>query len=109
MDETQDTGGVIPSAEAGHEIRVRRRDDEQAYVAEVEGAAVANLTYVRRDDRLVLVETVVLPSMRGRGIAAALIADVLDDIRARGERIAVECPVVADYLARHPEYADLEA
>ena len=96
-----------PSAEAEGEVAVRRDDARAAYVADVDGASVATLTFRRDGARLVLLDTVVLPSMRGRGIAAALIADTLDDIRARGERIAVECPVVADFIARNPEYQDL--
>lgn len=98
-----------PSAEAETEVGVRRDEERDAYVADVGGDTVATLTYRHDGDRIVLVDTVVLPSMRGRGIAAALIGDTLDDIRDRGERIAVECPVVADYIARNPEYAELVA
>lgn len=98
-----------PSSEAEAEVGVRRDEERDAYVADVDGATVATLTYRHDGDRIVLVDTVVLPSMRGRGIAAALIGDTLDDIRDRGERIAVECPVVADYIARNPEYAELVA
>lgn len=90
-------------------IQVRRLDDEGAYVGELEGEVVANLTYARRDGRVVLLETTVLPSMRGRGIAGALISGALDDLRERGESVRVECPAVAGYLSRHPEYADLTA
>jgi len=93
---------------AGRGVDVRRLDAEHAYVAEVDGRTVANLVYTERDDRLVLVETVVLPAMRGRGIATSLVAGALDDIRARGERIEVECPVVARFIARHPAYAELQ-
>lgn len=98
-----------PSADAEGEVGVRRDEERDAYVADVDGKTVATLTYRRDGERLVLVDTVVLPSMRGRGIAAALIADTLDDIRDRGERIAVECPVVRDYISHNAEYAELVA
>jgi uncharacterized protein len=31
----------------------------------------------------------------------------LDDMRARGLKVAPVCPFVAAYIRRHPEYADL--
>jgi predicted GNAT family acetyltransferase len=105
----EDIQQAPPSAEAEAEVGVRRDDEREAYVADVADETVATLTYRRDGDRIVLVDTVVLPSMRGRGIAAALIGDTLDDIRDRGERVVVECPVVADYISRNPEYAQLVA
>ena len=49
----------------------------------------------------------VLPRFRGRGIATELIADALDDLRERGTRITVLCPVVSAFIANNPAYADL--
>jgi uncharacterized protein len=31
----------------------------------------------------------------------------LDDLRARGLALVPLCPFVADFITRHPEYADL--
>jgi hypothetical protein len=50
---------------------------------------------------------VVARSFEGRGIGGRLVAWALEDLRRRGLRIAVECPFVASYLRRHPEYDDL--
>ncbi|GAA1504213.1 putative GNAT family acetyltransferase [Agromyces terreus] len=96
-----------PSAEAEIEIEVHRLDDR--YSATIEGREMAHLSFAEKEDgRVVVLSTVVEPEFRGRGIAADLIADVLDDLRDRGVRIAaVRCPVVAAFLEANPQYADL--
>lgn len=94
-----------PSAEADTEIDVRR--DEHAYVATLGGRELANLRYDEADGRVVVLTTTVAPEFRGRGIATALIADALDDMRDRGERVTVYCRVVAAFMAGNPQYADL--
>ena len=54
-----------------------------------------------------MITTTVAPEFRGRGIATDLIADALDDLRERGERITVLCPVVAAFMKGNSQYADL--
>lgn len=54
-----------------------------------------------------MITTNVVPEFRGRGIATELIADALDDIRERGRRVTVLCPVVAAFMEGNPQYADL--
>jgi hypothetical protein len=49
------------------------------------------------------------PEHRGHGHAAALMAGILDDLRARQMRIEPTCPYAAAYLADHPDDADLLA
>ena len=70
---------------------------------------VANIRFDEEDGRIVLITTTVVPEFRGRGIATDLIADALDDLRERGLRITVRCPVVAAFIAENPQYADLLA
>jgi predicted GNAT family acetyltransferase len=68
---------------------------------------MASLRYDEVDGRIVVLTTTVLPEFRGRGIAADLIADALDELRERGLRITVRCPVVAAFMAGNPQYSDL--
>ena len=63
--------------------------------------------YEPGDRRITFVHTVVARSFEGRGIGGRLVAWALEDLRRRGLGIAVECPFVASYLRRHPEYDDL--
>ena len=46
---------------------------------------------------------------RGRGLASRLVQGALDQIRARGLKIAPRCPFVRAYVDRHPDYQDLLA
>ena len=94
-----------PSAEADREIDVRR--DEHAYVVTAGGRELAILRFDEADGRVVILTTTVVPEFRGRGIAAALIADALDDFRDRGLRITVYCQVVAAFMAANQQYSDL--
>jgi predicted GNAT family acetyltransferase len=94
-----------PSADADTEIDVRR--ETHAYVATMAGRDIADLRFDDVAGRIVVLTTTVLPEFRGRGIAAALIADALDDLRDRGSRVTVYCPVVAAFMTGNPEYRDL--
>ena len=59
-------------------------------------------------DRIVLVHTQVLPEAEGKGVGTRLARATLDDVRARGLKVVVECPFIAAYLRRHPhDYEDL--
>lgn len=49
------------------------------------------------------------PSLRGHGIAAALVQAALDHARAHGLKVAPHCSYVAAYMRRHPETQPLLA
>ena len=58
--------------------------------------------------RIVLVHTEVLPDAEGMGVGSRLAKGALEDIRARGLAVTVDCEFVAAYLKRHPgEFQDL--
>lgn len=105
----------VPSAETDAEISVRRRDDEDRFVAllgewgvgTISHREIGSIHYRRQHDLLVIDWTYVEPEFRGRGIAEEFIADVLDDLRDTGERISVTCPVVSAFIAANPGYGDL--
>lgn len=56
---------------------------------------------------MVLTHTGVPPALRGRGIAAALVAAALGHARERGLRVRPLCSYVALYMRRHPQTLDL--
>jgi predicted GNAT family acetyltransferase len=58
---------------------------------------------------LSLNHTIVEQAHRGQGIATRLVAATLDDLRATGRKLVPICPVVKEYIARHPGYGDLVA
>lgn len=98
-----------PSADTESEIRMLHHAEEHVYAAAIEDRQIASLRYELVDGRIIVLTTTVSPEFRGRGIAADLIADALDDLRERGLRIIVRCPVVAAFIARNGQYADLLA
>src|SRR5690606_17493780 len=51
--------------------------------------------------------TVVETAAEGRGVGSALARTALDAARAEGLRVVPQCPFIAAYIARHPDYADL--
>lgn len=96
-----------PSADSDVEIVVRRVEDRGVFSATIDGREVANVRYQSEGDRIIVLTTTVLPEFRGRGIATALIADALDDIREDGLGLVVHCPVVAAFIGSNSQYADL--
>ncbi len=67
----------------------------------------AELLYRLQDGRLVIEHTLVPEPIGGKGIAAALVKAALDHARGAGLRVELACSYAAEYVRRHPEYADL--
>jgi predicted GNAT family acetyltransferase len=89
------------------EVVVRDNPDESRYELLLDGDVVGELRYRRRPDAISLVHTEVSASLEGRGLGAELVAHVLDELRARGQKVVPICPFVQSYIRRHPEYDDL--
>ncbi len=68
---------------------------------------VGYAAYRREGDRITFTHTVVEPEREGEGIGSALARAALDDARSAGLRVVPQCPFVADWIARHPDDADL--
>ena len=79
------------------------------YEFHVDDALAGFVTYEVKPDRVVLVHTEVLPAFEGHGIGGRLAQAVLDDVRSRGLKAVPRCPFIAEYIRRHPDYADLVA
>jgi predicted GNAT family acetyltransferase len=68
---------------------------------------LARADYVVDGDVITFTHTIVPPALEGRGIASRLIRHALSEARARGLRVVPQCPFVAAYIHKHPEWADL--
>lgn len=68
---------------------------------------LARAEYVIEGDVITFTHTIVPPALEGRGIAGRLIRHGLSEARARGLRVVPQCPFVAAYIRKHPEWADL--
>src|SRR5256885_15563352 len=68
---------------------------------------VAYLEYSVDGNVLELIHTEVPKKLRRLGLASALAENALGWARAHNLKVDVVCPIVQDYLAKHPEYSDL--
>jgi uncharacterized protein len=89
------------------EVVVRDNPESQTYDAMVGDEIAGTMLYELEGPRLVLTHTAVQPRFQHHGVATALIAAALDDIRTKGKKITILCPIVATFIQRHPDYADL--
>jgi predicted GNAT family acetyltransferase len=62
---------------------------------------------VRRGDAVALPHTEVDPPRGGRGVATALVRSALTALRERDESVLPQCPFVAAFIRKNPEFADL--
>ena len=79
------------------------------YVGRVGGIAEeAELTFSRASQTLVIADHTLAPdSMRGMGVARALVDRLIADARSEGFKIIPLCPFVKAQYARHPEWSDV--
>ncbi|MEU8170134.1 GNAT family N-acetyltransferase [Micromonospora sp. NPDC049004] len=75
----------------------------------VDDALAGFTAYVPRGEVLVFTHTEVDRAFQGKGVGGALIRGTLDQVRTRGGRVVPQCPFVAAFIDKHPEYADLVA
>lgn len=77
------------------------------YEARLAGELIGHATCTPSMGVLIIGHTEVDRRHEGRGVGAALIKAVLDDVRARGLQVLPLCSFAAAYVRRHREYADL--
>jgi uncharacterized protein len=75
-------------------------------VADGETAVAA---YQLEGDTIVFTHTRVPPAIEGQGVGSRLIRGALDAARDEGLKVVPQCPFVAAYIDKHPEYRDLLA
>ena len=74
----------------------------------IEGAT-AIVTYRREGSVLWLNHAGVPDALSGRGVGSRLVEAVLQQIRARGDKIVPVCSFIVRHIERHPEHRDLIA
>jgi predicted GNAT family acetyltransferase len=85
---------------------VRDNTVRSRFELDVEGTtAFAN--YRLTPQAVIITHTETPRALRGRGIASLLVEGALNIIRDDGRKVVAGCSFVADYLRKHPEFADL--
>jgi uncharacterized protein len=87
--------------------QVRDNKSQRRFELDVEGT-MAFANYRLSPDAVIIIHTETPRALRARGIASELVKGALELIRADGLKVVAGCGFVADYLRKHPEYADLE-
>jgi predicted GNAT family acetyltransferase len=77
------------------------------YEATVDGQLAGFAAYRRENAVITFTHTEVDDRFEGQGVGSQLVREALDDARAAGSPVRVECPFVRAYVDRHPEYQDL--
>jgi predicted GNAT family acetyltransferase len=96
---------ATPPDRTGAPTTVTRQADR--FVIEVDGRTVGLADFHDRDGKRVFPHTEVLAQFQGRGLATILVAEALRATRAEGLRIVPTCWMVAEYIDKNPEYADI--
>src|SRR5439155_26375715 len=85
---------------------IRDNKAQSSFELDVEGA-VAFANYRLAPGAVIITHTETPRARRGRGIASEWVQGSLQLIRADRLKVVADCGCVADYLSKHPEFADL--
>jgi predicted GNAT family acetyltransferase len=83
------------------------RPGEGGYTIAVDGENVGLAAVADRDEQRVFHHTEVDERFGGRGLASILVQQALEATRADGKRVVATCPMVAAFIKKHPEFADI--
>ena len=89
------------------DVQVTKNEDRRQYEGRVDGELAGIATYREESGVLVLPHTKVDPRFEGRGVGSAIVRFALDEARDRGMAVDPQCPFVASWIDKHPDYAPL--
>lgn len=92
---------------SGFDMDVINDSERGRWIALLGAEAIGELSYRFVGGRVVLLTTWVDHAYRNRRVATELIRRVLEEIRETGRKITIICPVVGEFIGRHPEYLGL--
>ncbi|MFC4410514.1 GNAT family N-acetyltransferase [Chungangia koreensis] len=84
-------------------------NDSFAYVHEQDGKNLAEITWVRKGDVMVMDHTFVDPSLRGQGVAKKLLDQAADYARDNGLKMQALCSYVVSAFNQSSSYDDVKA
>lgn len=88
---------------------IRNNENESRFETTVDGHTAFSEYELEEPNRIVFTHTLVPDELSGRGIAGEIVKYALENARERKLTVVPQCPYVAAYIKRHPEYEDLLA
>lgn len=88
---------------------VTRSAERSRFELTVDGDLAGVLDYRLHDGVADMFHTEVFGRFGGRGLGSAVVRAALEQARADGWTVTASCWFVRDYIAAHPEYADMVA
>jgi predicted GNAT family acetyltransferase len=95
----------MPTDKTGAEATVTAAEGK--YTIAVDGEPVGLAAVADRGNQRVFYHTEVEERFGGRGLATILVGEALQATRAEGKRVVPVCPMVADFIKKHPEFDDI--
>ena len=89
------------------DLRIEDHPETKRYEAWRGDTLTAYVEYSVLATGLLIAHTEVLPAFEGQGIGGAIARYVLEDMRAKAQKIIPVCQFFVGYLRRHPEYLDV--
>lgn len=81
---------------------------QRIWLEDGKGKEVAFVSFPARDaDTVEIVSTVVSDTLRGQGVAGALLETLAGELRRRGQRAVPTCSYAKKWFGRHPEQSDV--
>jgi len=85
-----------------------KKGNNKFYVGESNDNFIAHITYVYKEDNVIAVDhTYVSPKLRGKAIAAKLLAEVVKMAREENLKVIPVCSYAVVKLTRNDEYKDI--
>jgi len=83
-------------------------DTKGSYIHRGADGALAEMTYSRAGDRLIIIDHTEVPDVfREQGVGVALVARAVEDARREGRQVLPLCPFAAAQFRRHPAWHDV--
>lgn len=98
---------ALSEVKSSWELDVINDTERGRWIAALGAEAIGELTYRFTGGRVVLLSTWINHAYRNHRVATELVARVLDEVRESGKKITIICPVVGEFIARNPQFADL--
>ena len=87
---------------------VVNNEESQRYEIRRDGQTLGFAAYQKANRLIVFTHTEIDPAVEGQGVGSQLVRAALDDVRSQGLPVLPICPFVQQWMARHPDYLDLD-